>query len=268
MQKAIIDADSMIWVTAYHLQDVEPDFLGLQKCHEKFMTHLSYTLNAVRATHWMGFIGDEKSSDTFRHKLATFKPYKGQRPAKPDFMKNLEEPIRDYMINVLKMHTCPGMEADDAVRIMMEEHPDAILCCVDKDLRQVPGRQYNMQKKTFHDISFDEAQYSLYYQMLIGDTSDNIAGIPKCGPKTAEKILQGIPAHKLRYAVLFKYIEHFGEYDGIRYFWENFQLVRMLCKSQCERHKFVIPTVWNEWSPVMVEEQPQADAEELLGGLL
>lgn len=275
MKKAIIDADSLIWVAAYHLKEMEPDLLGIQACHAKVDQQLAAVLNRVGATHWMAFVGSCKSSSTFRHKLAQNRAYKGSRPSKPDFMKVWEAPIRAYVCNVKGFHVCEGIEADDAVRVMMEEHPDAVLCCTDKDLKQVTGQHYNMQKKVFYSITADEAAYNLYWQMLVGDTSDNIEGIPGIGPKTADKLLAGIPAQKLRYAVLYKFCEYYGEYMGTARFWETFALVRMLGRNEAEAYGFSPPQVWNSWMPQMSEMEDAgipaldagATAEDLLGSL-
>ena len=47
-------------------------------------------------------------------------------------------------------------------------------------------------KQEFVYVTLAEANKNFWLQVLTGDTTDNIQGIPKVGPKTAEKILHGI----------------------------------------------------------------------------
>ena len=73
-----------------------------------------------------------------------------------------------------------------------------------------------------YDIQF------LWTQMLMGDSTDGIQGIPKVGPKTADTWLQNIPNDDMPVFVLNKYIEKFGYAEGISKFAETFKLVYML----------------------------------------
>jgi 5'-3' exonuclease len=53
----------------------------------------------------------------------------------------------------------------------------------------IPGRHYNFVKNQHINISYEEGIKRFYMQLLTGDSTDNIPGLPKVGPKTAEKIL-------------------------------------------------------------------------------
>lgn len=100
-------------------------------------------------------------------------------------------------------------EADDAVIAKKKAQPDKyILCAVDKDvLYTLPGRHFNYYsraatttkagnnldeiKMTFFDVEPEQAMKHHYKQCLTGDTGDNVIGLAKVGPKTADKILAG-----------------------------------------------------------------------------
>jgi DNA polymerase-1 len=67
-----------------------------------------------------------------------------------------------------------------------------IICSIDKDMMQIPGRHYNWntQRRTMQTVN--EANYFFYRQILTGDPGDGYTGIPGCGPVKADKILEGL----------------------------------------------------------------------------
>jgi 5'-3' exonuclease len=87
-----------------------------------------------------------------------------------------------------------GMEADDYLRMWqqqaVQENEPYVICSIDKDLRCIPGRHYNMKKNTFSEVSEAEATRFFYEQLLQGDPTDNIKGIPKVGPIKAQQFLK------------------------------------------------------------------------------
>lgn len=120
--------------------------------------------------------------------------------------------IREYLINNWGAELVNGMEADDACGIAQWEDYTAankaniqmklegstiepnyrtIICSNDKDLNMIPGWHYNWVKREKYWVTEDEATTFYYTQLLTGDSTDNIAGVPKCGPVTAGKILEG-----------------------------------------------------------------------------
>lgn len=128
----------------------------------------------------------------FREGIATIKKYKGNRD-------KLERPfhwaaIRRYMTERWGAVTVEGKEADDILAsIAHSEGYDphrVLIVSMDKDLMTVPGRLYNFRRKKFYFISPQEALVNFYRQCLTGDTVDNIGGCFKCGPKTAEELVQ------------------------------------------------------------------------------
>lgn len=128
-------------------------------------------------------------SGNFRKEVATIKPYKGNR--KPEDRPKYYQEIRDYMINVWKAEVIDGREADDALGCEQWSDPDrgTVIVSIDKDLDTVPGWHFNYVKNVLYDVSLDEANRKFYLQMLIGDSSDNIPGINKIGPVTANRLL-------------------------------------------------------------------------------
>jgi 5'-3' exonuclease len=109
-----------------------------------------------------------------------------------------------------------GREADDYLRIWARECREAdvdyILCTIDKDLKCIPGRYFNMKKETLEDIDEFAAKQFYYAQILSGDTTDNIPGIPGIGEKKAIKLLNGSKTdEEFQEAVVGAYISYYGD---------------------------------------------------------
>ena len=145
---------------------------------------------------------------TFRFDIAKKKPYKGQRVEnKPWHFNNLTVYLRD----VLGAKVITKIEADDALAIdHIASNGTTIICSRDKDLRQVPGWLYSWElgkqpsfgpaeisKAGSLSLSDDRKKLTgtglafFYAQVLMGDTADNIPGLPGCGPVQAYEALNG-----------------------------------------------------------------------------
>lgn len=125
----------------------------------------------------------------FRYKVASIKPYKGNRDPfhKPKYYKDIQE----YMVGKYGAEVIEGQEADDMLGIVQTEHQDrsTVICSIDKDLKMIPGYHYNPKKGAFWYQPTHDADTFFWWQMMVGDTTDNIPGINKVGPKTADKIV-------------------------------------------------------------------------------
>lgn len=127
----------------------------------------------------------------FREKLATIKPYKGNRDSlhKPVHY----QAIRDYLHDRFGALVIHGREADDEVSIRSWEQWRAkrkfCLATIDKDLDQVPGLHYDYRQHVFYDIDEESAEQMFWRQALSGDVIDNIGGCYKVGAVKAEKLV-------------------------------------------------------------------------------
>jgi len=164
-------------------------------------------------------------SGNFREQVAVTKPYKGNRDP-------LNKPvhyaaIKEYLVKYWNAEVVEGYEADDAMGIVQaskfmvngrmymppkEDDFCTIICSLDKDMNMIPGWHYNWRKNEKYFITEDQAIRSFYKQLLTGDSTDNIQGIPKVGPKTAEKILAEYSTEEDMYwAVLCKYSTYYDK---------------------------------------------------------
>jgi len=102
-----------------------------------------------------------------------------------------------------------GQEADDLLAIWHTEEP-GIIVSIDKDMLQVPGMHFNNARWEYTKMEEAESNYLLHKQILMGDSSDNIKGLPGIGPKKAEAMLEG-RGKDLRKAVCKAYKELIGK---------------------------------------------------------
>lgn len=141
----------------------------------------------------------------FRYEVAKAKPYKGTRKnPKPFHFYNILEYMRAFYDTRI---SSDGLEADDVIcQVQYESDVDTIICSRDKDLRICPGWHYSWEcgkQASIEPTRTDELGWLddsgdkfigygkafFYYQMLVGDSADNIPGLPKYGHAKAIKLL-------------------------------------------------------------------------------
>lgn len=122
-------------------------------------------------------------SETFRHRLATVRPYKGTRRPPPRY----KDKNREYLIQRYGAEVAVDIEADDMLG--MNQTEDTCIASIDKDLLQIPGHHYDVVKETSVCVDLLEADNMFFAQLLAGDSTDNIVGIPGIGMKKAMGIV-------------------------------------------------------------------------------
>jgi len=140
---------------------------------------------------------------TFRHDL--YNEYKANRPPMPDDLRVQIDPLHECIRAMgLPMLVVEGVEADDAIGTLCvgatREGMDTLISTGDKDMAQLVNDRVTLINTMRKDDPFTDAQgvkekfgvmpgQIIDYLALVGDTADNIPGVPKCGPKTAVKWL-------------------------------------------------------------------------------
>ena len=149
----------------------------------------------------------------FRHEM--YSAYKANRATMPEDLQvqipYIKELVRAFNICSFEI---PGVEADDiiasAARQLSRQGHKVIVVSGDKDLLQLVGEQVIVWEPMLDRVMDSQAVHDKYKVgpdqlldcfALIGDSSDNIPGVPGIGPKTAETLvnqyetLEGIYAH-------------------------------------------------------------------------
>jgi len=148
--------------------------------------------------------------NNFRKKIATIQKYKGNRDdsRKP---AHLQE-CREYLIRRWNAIVTEGEEADDQLGINQSEN--TIIASTDKDLDMIAGLHYRFpifgNPGFLYEVEEVEANRNFYKQLLVGDTTDNIQGVPGIGAKNkAMKDLDAIEDEREMAVYCFdKYLEY------------------------------------------------------------
>lgn len=146
-------------------------------------------------------------SDNFRYKI--YPEYKANRKDKP--RPRHWNALKEHLIVQWDAEMTNGCEADDAIGVdaTSRRSDGAVVCSIDKDLRQIPGLHYNFVKQELNEVDEEEADRNFWMQMLTGDKSDNVPGFPGFGTVGAAKLLESsTKATRTRAeVVLEKYLE-------------------------------------------------------------
>ncbi len=241
MKLSIIDSDYLLYV-ATHPDKVlnnegnpvrENDkfvyqAVTLLECISKVENFIIDILDKTQAEYYLGFL----TGGSFRYKINA--EYKANRKDRPK-VKYLNT-VKQYLIDEWGFYKHSELEADDLCNIARTKFKglDITLVSNDKDLLNLTGKCYNPKKQEFTEINEEQATMYFWTSMLTGDQTDNIKGIPGIGPKGAEKLLNGLAALNLSSVVFNKYVSVMGEKEGLKAFYENYQMLTILDKSKIE----------------------------------
>jgi DNA polymerase-1 len=138
---------------------------------------------------------------TFRDEL--FDEYKATRQPMPDELRSQLQPLLDSVEGMgLPLLRITGVEADDVIATLAtqasKQDIDVLISTGDKDMAQLVNERIglvNTMTGSRLDRAGVKAKFDVFpeqivdYLALVGDTVDNIPGVPKVGPKTAAKWL-------------------------------------------------------------------------------
>lgn len=158
--------------------------------------------NLQENSHHMMLVVLDSGRNTFRNEI--YSDYKANRPPPPDELRVQFPLIRDAVKALeLPIAAVEGYEADDIIatytKQAREQGIKVTIVSSDKDLMQLVGQGVEM-----YDAMKDkrigpeevaekfgvEPQKVLDILALMGDSSDNIPGVPGIGPKTAADLIQ------------------------------------------------------------------------------
>ncbi|HKY69644.1 MAG TPA: 5'-3' exonuclease H3TH domain-containing protein, partial [Gammaproteobacteria bacterium] len=167
---------------------------------------------------YIAVVFDTKSKN-FRHEL--YSEYKANRPPMPEDLSVQIQPMHEIIKAMgLPLLAIEGIEADDLIGTLAneakKENYQVVISTGDKDFAQMVDEDItliNTMTNVVLDVKGVEEKFGVSpeqivdYLALIGDTVDNIPGVPKVGPKTAVKWLKD-------YGTLKNIIENAGEIKG------------------------------------------------------
>lgn len=149
---------------------------------------------------------------TFRDEL--FEHYKSHRPPMPDDLRVQIAPLHEMVKAMgLPLLAVSGVEADDVIGTLALEAERAgrpvLISTGDKDMAQLVTPSVTLINTMTNTVLGPEEVAAKYgvppeliidYLALMGDSSDNIPGVPGVGEKTAQALLQGLGGLDTLYA--------------------------------------------------------------------
>lgn len=179
----------------------------------------------------MIFCFSGKSSKTFRYQISFEREYKGNRKRIEDpyhYDRKLQDQlaILEYCQKEYVSLMFPDLEADDIISAL-QDHQTYIVSN-DKDLKTVPGWHFSFTERKEVHVSDVQAMTNLAYQIMTGDATDNIRGIPGVGTKTAEYIIESTSPKHLFHKVLSMFHKKYNSiFKGTDAFCEMYMLVKL-----------------------------------------
>jgi len=213
----LVDGSSYLF-RAFHALPELTNSQGLQTGAIYGVLNMLRKLVDTYQPEYMAVVFDAKGK-TFRDEL--YPQYKAHRPPTPPELSSQVAPLLELVrATGLPMLQVPGVEADDVIGTLAEQATEVgwktVISTGDKDLAQLVNGQVSLIN-TMNDSCMDEQGVLdkfgvepgqiIDYLSLVGDSSDNIPGIPKVGPKTAAKWLS-------QYGSLDALVAHAGDVKG------------------------------------------------------
>ena len=187
--KLLIDADYIVYKACAGAEDEidwGDDVITVVSKFSEAMRNVERDLTKIKGEFlWdvpemILFFSDSKN---FRKKI--FADYKGHRNRKKPcgYRRVITDLGKRYELIRL-----PELEADDSMGIYATEHPGNIIVSPDKDMRQIPGKLYDMKETV--TIEPEEGRRWHLIQTLAGDQTDGYGGCPGIGIKRAVALFE------------------------------------------------------------------------------
>ena len=196
----VIDGSSYLY-RAYHAMPPLSTSKGQPTGAVKGVTNMLMNLKKDSEGSPIIVVFDAKGK-TFRNDI--YSEYKANRPPMPDELRLQLQPVKSICKAIgFPLIEIEGVEADDVIATITKMAKDAKYKCVvsslDKDLMQlVEDPDTTLMNTMKHEIFNEDKVFEKFgvkpsqirdMLALVGDSSDNIPGVPKVGQKTAAKWL-------------------------------------------------------------------------------
>lgn len=258
----LLDGDFLIYSVGF-IKDNE-NSISLDKAIKILDSSISKIQYETGAIEYLFYLTGKTSYR--KEQVSTYKENR-KDAVKPELYTEL----REYCIDKWNAEVVEPIEADDAVSIAANKlgYDNVIITSKDKDVLQVPckvhipGGYHNDYQCTIHDCRENKlwlekkkstklkgyGKIWLYAQMIIGDTVDNIEGLPsweleRIGKdKLAYSLLNEVNESMWYKKVLGKYIDYYNSVDnpnlGLTKFIDNYNQLKLLTT---EKYGFTVGT--------------------------
>jgi len=209
----------------YELTDAE-EIKYLRESWRHLEVHLQTLCEKLFITEYLAAL---KAPTNFRDDL--YPDYKKHRKNKPNGNVTVQL-LRDLWLEkderAILAH---GREADDYLRIWAKEVESVggkyIIGSIDKDLRCIEGLHYNLKTNELTTVTPYDALKLYYEQLLKGDPTDNIPGLPRVGDIRAAEILSACTTEEeFQEEVILAYMNSYGD-DWEDYLLSNGKMIHL-----------------------------------------
>lgn len=212
----LIDADHMKYKFGWRFRDSSDE----ESMRKDIRIYISEILALSGATRCIGIFGNR---NPIREETYKFRKYKGNRPTeKPEWLERWADFIVDFCVSELGFIMVQDLEADDVIGFLKKCNSplEYIIASPDKDLLQLKGWHVTLKETedfapALSFVTEEEAEKNLFMQYLMGDTTDNVAGVPKIGEKKAIDLLAPCAGSvEMDIVVHNTYKAYFGDHYG------------------------------------------------------
>jgi 5'-3' exonuclease len=218
MTCCLVDADIVAYRTAASCEPsktrdwVEPIEVAIMRADEL----MARILHETNATSYKAFL---TGSSNFR--LEYNPEYKANRKdvPRPRWLQD----VREHLVMAYNASVEDGQEADDAMGILQcqSEPGSTTIATIDKDLLMIPGFHYNFVTGEHLEQHPIPAIRRMYYQLLMGDRTDNVFGFDGIARQTIPKKLEHV------FNELASYDDELDMFDFVRGLYDNDELLLM-----------------------------------------
>lgn len=214
MPTLLIDGDILLYKVARQVEqevlfnDEKEIYINIEYAAQKIAEHLK---EIVLETGYYELVICLSDAKNFRKRL--FPTYKSNR-------KNVEKPkalpiLRNLCLENLKTMVGDELEADDVMGVVATTEPEIYaIYSQDKDLKNIPVKQWDFNLKKFITPTVLQATRSYYTQILTGDTVDGYKGLPKVGKVKAGKALADCTSEQEMFNIVRSmYEEYYGDVE-------------------------------------------------------
>lgn len=220
---AIIDGDSLCYLSSKGT---------IQESISNIDSRISDILTKTKCTHYYLFLSEGRY---FRYDVnADYKASRSGSASPLLYLKTLKQYLKEQYYG----ESWKNVEADDAVAYTQNKFlngdfkliTDSVICSPDKDvIKQVPGNNFNYQTSDFNTTTQLQADLFLHIQSIMGDSTDNIKGIPGIGEVKAGKLLADVHPENQAIAAYKAYLEYYKVPGQALYeYQKNFRQVYLL----------------------------------------
>lgn len=164
--------------------------------------------------------------------------------------------VREFLVNEWGAVITSEVETDDMLGV--DQTDNTIICSIDKDLLQIPGRHYNFVNSVFSDVSESMGRYNFYTQLILGDKSDNVPGYDGKARTEVPKFLE--PAIN---TLLFYAENDFNEWSFMKYVYDLYEdKARFFINGKL---LYILRSLDEDWIKIAQEIMEVGRKEDLMG---